>query len=163
MLDVFHSSNRRAIALAVLLISVISVLAYATSLRNGFICDDKPGILENKHITSWEYVPGYFTKGLWDNVGVDYDEEFKDVFLYRPLVIVDIAFRHLLFGSNPLGYHVSSILLHTVNAVLVFFLIRKLVASDLLPALAFLVEGFPANGAGLQSSLAILTSLPLVQ
>jgi len=45
---------------------------------------------------------------------------------YAPLTIFTYLLEHTLFGLEPAGYHIFNVLLHAVNAVLVFVLISQL-------------------------------------
>ena len=39
---------------------------------------------------------------------------------YQPLSWVTLGLDHALWGMNPMGYHLTSVLLHAANAVLFF-------------------------------------------
>src|SRR5437763_787359 len=41
---------------------------------------------------------------------------------YIPLTWMTFGLDHVLWGMNPFGYHLTSILLHVANAVLCYFL-----------------------------------------
>ena len=43
---------------------------------------------------------------------------------YQPLSWVTLGLDHALWGMNPMGYHLTSVLLHAANAVLFYFLLR---------------------------------------
>jgi tetratricopeptide (TPR) repeat protein len=45
---------------------------------------------------------------------------------YHPLTWMSFGLDYRLWGMEPRGYHLTNVLLHAVNAVLVFFLIRVL-------------------------------------
>ena len=45
---------------------------------------------------------------------------------FKPLVCVSYAIDYSLWGLNPLGYHLPNLLLHCLNALLLFFLLRTL-------------------------------------
>ena len=45
---------------------------------------------------------------------------------YMPITWLTLALDHQLWGMNPTGYHVTSMLLHALNAVLLFLLLRTL-------------------------------------
>jgi len=45
---------------------------------------------------------------------------------YQPLSWVSLALDYRAWGMNPFGYHLTSVLLHAVNALLIYFLIRAL-------------------------------------
>src|SRR3989454_7922066 len=45
---------------------------------------------------------------------------------YIPLTWMTFGLDYLLWGMNPVGYHLTSLLLHAANAVVFFFLVRRL-------------------------------------
>jgi tetratricopeptide (TPR) repeat protein len=45
---------------------------------------------------------------------------------YHPLTMLSLALEHKIFGLTPMTYHRTNILLHALNAVLVFLLFRRL-------------------------------------
>ncbi|SFH61472.1 hypothetical protein [Planctomicrobium piriforme] len=49
---------------------------------------------------------------------------------YAPLTILSFLTEHTLWGLRPAGYHVTNVLLHMLNAVLVFRLLRQLTKND---------------------------------
>lgn len=61
---------------------------------------------------------------------------------YRPVVFLSHAFDWQLWGLNPAGYHLTNVLLHTVNAGLVLLIARRLLSTTgaFLAAVLFLVH-----------------------
>jgi len=49
--------------------------------------------------------------------------------LYIPLTFLSYQLDHLLWGLNPVGFHLTNLILHTLNAVLVFVLMVLLLRS----------------------------------
>jgi tetratricopeptide (TPR) repeat protein len=47
---------------------------------------------------------------------------------WHPLTWITLGFDYTLWGMNPFGYHLTSVLLHAVNAALLFVVIRRLLA-----------------------------------
>jgi protein O-mannosyl-transferase len=74
----------------------LSFVCYGNSLRNAFISDDVPAIVNNPDIPR--------TLGYWND-----PHSFLNSLSYR------------LAGLNPFSYHCASILLHSFNTILVFF------------------------------------------
>ena len=101
---------------AILLIVFLSGIVYVNALTGEFVLDDWSLIVKNKQITSLENIPGIFSSGLFKNIG-----------LYRPLVLVFFLGTNLIFGLNPLGYHLVNILLHIGCSILILFILRKLI------------------------------------
>ena len=48
---------------------------------------------------------------------------------YMPLTWISFALDYLLWGMDPFGYHLTNLLLHTANAVLVFLIARRLLSA----------------------------------
>src|SRR5207249_9684110 len=50
---------------------------------------------------------------------------------YQPLSWVTLAIDYLLWGLNPLGYHLTNLIIHTANAIFVYFISRQLISTAL--------------------------------
>ena len=101
---------------------LLCVLVYARSLGGDYVWDDWPVVKENQKITSVEYVPGYFTSGVWTNTDMD----VVDRSLYRPLFMVVLNAGYALWGDSPLAFHALNLLLHSANTALLFYVILGL-------------------------------------
>jgi len=113
--DFFPSPARRNLVLSLALI-LLSVAVYYPIRDNGFInFDDKNYITDNAHVKaglSWETAKWAFTTYHAAN--------------WHPLTWVSHALDYQLFGLNPAGHHFISVLLHALNAVLLFLLLQSL-------------------------------------
>lgn len=114
--------SRYNFAAATIILAFVAFLVYANSLGGDFVCDDRPVILENPKIRSAEYLPDYFRQGLWNNTGL----KAEDKYLYRPLLLVELYLAYQAWGANPFFFHLMNVLLHVLNSVLVFLLLRHL-------------------------------------
>ena len=95
--------------------SLITFLVYLAALRNDFVSwDDGAYVYENPHISS---VNAAFFK--W---------AFFDFYSYNwhPLTWLSHALDYAVWGLNPLGHHLTSIILHAVNTFVVVFLVMRL-------------------------------------
>ena len=81
----------------------------------GFIWDDDAYVTENTLLTAPD---GLFR--IWFSAHSQSQ--------YFPLVYTTLRIGHGLWGLNPLGYHVVNVILHIVNALLVWALLRRLAA-----------------------------------
>ncbi|HXR04245.1 MAG TPA: tetratricopeptide repeat protein [Verrucomicrobiae bacterium] len=45
---------------------------------------------------------------------------------WLPLTLWSFMLDHLLYGSNPWGYHLTNVLLHSIDSVLVFLVLRRM-------------------------------------
>jgi tetratricopeptide (TPR) repeat protein len=94
-------------------IVLLVFVAYFPALRGGFIWDDDRYVSENPLLTAPDGL-----KRIW------FSEHFQSQ--YFPLVFTTLRFEHMLWGLNPIGYHVVNVLLHGINALLVWALLRRL-------------------------------------
>ncbi|UPT74411.1 MAG: hypothetical protein M0D55_01285 [Elusimicrobiota bacterium] len=88
--------------------------AFAPALRNGFAWDDAENFLANPHFRGlgWTQLRWMFTTA-W--LGP-----------YQPLSWLSAAVDWTAWGFNPVGWHLTNLLLHAANAALFFFLARRL-------------------------------------
>jgi protein O-mannosyl-transferase len=84
-------------------------LVYATALDNPFVYDDYLSVVQNPSI----HPPLYF----------------RSVLLYRatrPLVNASYALDRMVWGPDPFGFHLTSVLLHMLNVALLYVLTRRI-------------------------------------
>ena len=86
-----------------LLLLVVAV--YYPGLDAGLVADDFHLVGRLSFSDAW--------RSLGDTVGYGRNE-------YRPMVAFSFALSNALWDGNPHGYHLESILLHALNAVLIF-------------------------------------------
>lgn len=96
---------------------LICIIIYGNSLLNPFVWDDSWLIQNNPLIRSFNNIPKLFQVNLTYSRGA-----FASNF-YRPLQSLSHMIDYLFFGLQPFGYHAINIILHAINAVLVYFLI----------------------------------------
>ena len=113
--------------MALLLPAVIVIsggFAYLNSLLNPFIWDDAFLIAANLHIRSLGFIPRLFLENVYhqDMVGR----------YYRPVLMTSFALDYHQWGLDPFGYHITNILIHLANALLVFGIIRLVFRRKLL-------------------------------
>jgi len=104
------------------ILSCICLFIYAGYLNNGFVFDDKILVEENPLIKSGRLLPNVFKSGIYDYwSGIQpYDR------MYRPLQMLSYYLDYNLWGLNPAGFHLSNILLHLFNSILVFYFLALL-------------------------------------
>ena len=96
-------------------ISLITFVVYLSALHHEFVeWDDAQYVVENYHIHSiniafikWAFTA--FHAGNW-----------------HPLTWISHAIDYAIWGLNPLGHHLTSVILHAFNAFLVVVLIKGL-------------------------------------
>src|SRR5574337_136806 len=99
------------------LIIFISVLLYINSLSNTFVYDDVYIITENYLIKSLGNLPKLFLK--------DY-LLLSGELSYRPIVTLSYFIDYAIWQLNPLVYHLTNVILHTVNVFLFYCLIKSI-------------------------------------
>src|SRR5213594_1957641 len=97
-----------------LVIAFSTFAAFLPTLQNQFVSwDDDKNFLENPHYRglSWTHLLWMWTTHQGH---------------YIPLTWMTLGLDYLLWGMNPFGYHLTSLLLHTANAAVFFFVVRRI-------------------------------------
>lgn len=100
----------------IVIISVVTLLAYWNSLPGEFVYDDSVVVVDRKEIQSLHSIPTLFKQSYWGPGRGSFGA-------YRPLTNVSFALNYAVSGLNPTGYHIVNILLHWVNAGLIYVLV----------------------------------------
>lgn len=87
---------------------------YSVSLGHNFLFDEENVILSNPVIKTLS-LPAIFSHGLFYLSG-DRRPEFAEY--YRPLASLTFALDFRVWKANPMGYNLTSLLLHTATSVL---------------------------------------------
>ncbi len=109
----------------VFVLLVLSVVVYLNILPNGFVHDDSDQIINNPWITDFANLPGVFFSSAWAFL----EEEVTSNY-YRPVMHLVYMIDYALFELNPWGYHLTSIIINSINSVLVFFLLNLLLERE---------------------------------
>ncbi|MGV8118142.1 MAG: tetratricopeptide repeat protein [Candidatus Xenobiia bacterium LiM19] len=125
-----ETSRKKEIILCVLLVTLVTLLAYYPSLLNGFTnWDDDVNVTLNPVIgdLSWNTVNIYFNfldrSTYYGNCGTKV--------LYVPLTMMTFNLEYHFFRLNAFFYHLTNLLLHLANCLLVFWLVLKLTRNGL--------------------------------
>ena len=132
-----HKSYPKPLLASVLLLIIAAILVFSNTFENPFIWDDQYLIVDNVYIKSFKNIPYFFSIDYWKNFGVETSGQ------YRPLRSLSFAGDFYLWKLNPAGFHLTNLLLHILNVILIYFLIFKLTASEsisFLTALFFAVH-----------------------
>jgi Tfp pilus assembly protein PilF len=101
---------------SVVTVALLTILVYLPALRNEFVYwDDNLYIFENPHIQSLN--ASFFR---WAFFGFHVSN-------WHPLTWVSHALDYAVWGLNPLGHHLTNILLHGFNTALVVVLALNLI------------------------------------
>jgi hypothetical protein len=112
---------------AIIVIAVMAYVVYAPSLSGGFLWDDDTLITHNPLITA----PDGLIRIWFTSEAVD----------YWPVTNSSFWIEWRLWGMNPIGYHVTNLVLHVGNAILFWAILRHLrIPGALLAAAIFTVH-----------------------
>ncbi|HEV8614424.1 MAG TPA: tetratricopeptide repeat protein [Methylomirabilota bacterium] len=117
MSDAARPPFRLSPALLALAIFGLTVVVFLPALGNGFVdWDDELNFTTNPHYRGlgWAQLRWMLTSApVWGGHWI-------------PLTWLSFAVDYVLWGMNPLGYHLTNVLLHGVDAALFFFVARRL-------------------------------------
>ncbi len=116
-------SNTRVTLSLTLLLFLCAVVVYIPALRAGYVWDDAAAIAENPHNKS---LHGLVT--LWTRPST------IPLKHYWPLTFTFFWLEYQLWGDAPLGYHLMNILLHGLNVILVWLVLRRMFGLGILAA-----------------------------
>src|SRR5437870_6426622 len=111
--------QRRGFWLVPALMALVTFAAFLPVLQNQFVdWDDQRNFLDNHHYRGlgWTHLRWMWTTHLGH---------------YIPLTWMTLGLDYLLWGMNPVGYHLTNLLLHAANAVVFFFVVRRLLTRAL--------------------------------
>jgi protein O-mannosyl-transferase len=111
----------KSVYLTALALAAVVLICYANSLANGFVFDDHGHALQAKLLRDLANLPRILTDS------------------YRPLRDLSYAVDFALWGERAFGFHLTNILIHAANTVLVFLLLRRFTGETLSGALGALV------------------------
>lgn len=115
--DFFNKYSIQLIGIGAIFIFLLTLFVYTPALKNDFVnWDDDEYIYENIHIRSldlksFQWMLTSFQMGNW-----------------HPFTWLSHASVYSLWGLNPRMHHLINIIIHSVNTLLVFFLVIKLMS-----------------------------------
>ena len=89
------------------LLVFLLLAAYLPVLQNGFIWDDDRYLTDNPFLTDWDRL-----KRLWLDI--------RSRSQYYPLVFTSFWIKYQFWGLDPLGYYVDNVLIHALNAIILW-------------------------------------------
>ena len=97
------------------LILALTVVAYLPALRGGFIMDDDHYVTENEALRSLDGLGKIWTRLVGEGLRQ-----------YYPLVFTTFWAEYHLWKLQPFGYHLVNVLLHALNAMLLWCVLKRL-------------------------------------
>ena len=103
-----------------LILLLASLVIYSGSLKGEFLLDDHSLIINNEYIKHIKTLPLLFTTHVFSFSIHNFETNHT---YYRPLQTLSFAFDYAVWRLNPFGYHLTNVIMHSLNAFLVFLLI----------------------------------------
>ena len=118
-------------AVAALALGVLAFVAYLPAIRLEFAADDFL-ILDNlRKLDGLRHAAAYFEVNFYA--------------YYRPLVFLSFALDWSVWGIDAAGFHLTNVLLHAVNAMLVYALARRVTEATVAGVAALVFALHPVN------------------
>ena len=112
-------------------IAILAIAAYLPVLGTGFSSDDFFILSRVRALNGLEHPLAYFQFGFFD--------------YYRPLVFLSHALDWEIWGLDPFGFHLRSLVLHTGCSILVLLIGRRFLSSPMAAVAAALFALHPAS------------------
>lgn len=111
-------ARRQATALSIFALLFATVLAFLPGVSGGFLFDDFSNIVKQEKVHA---------------SSVSLDSLAKAATAYpafpgRPVATISFAIDYAVWGGSPLGFKLTGLAVHALNALLVFLLCRRLLA-----------------------------------
>jgi tetratricopeptide (TPR) repeat protein len=112
-------NRKRTVSGICLLLALAVILVFGRTLWCGFVnFDDGPYVYENPHITRGVTLAGIGWVLTHNHAG-----------FWHPVTSMSHMLDCQLYGLNPWGHHLTNVLLHAANAVLLLLLLRRMTGS----------------------------------
>jgi tetratricopeptide (TPR) repeat protein len=117
-----------------ILLFLLSFALFSPSVGYRFVSLDDPVFIYNNPIVCNGF--------SWKSLGNAFTALHGDRMMYTPLLWISFLLDSLFWGSSPYfpwGYHLTNVLLHAANAILLYFILHSIVRR---PWLAFFTAAF---------------------
>jgi tetratricopeptide (TPR) repeat protein len=130
--------ERREILLRGLLVTLLAILVYASTIGNGFVWTDEALLVDGEGILrSGADLARAFT-GPFDALHETPGAERHGGY-YRPSTAISFTIDHAFSKESPAGYHAKNVLLHGAAALFLFLFLARLFPKSRVPFLASLL------------------------
>jgi tetratricopeptide (TPR) repeat protein len=99
------------------LLVFITFLIYGNSLFNHFVWDDHSLIERTPYIKDFKYIKKIFSSDV--GMVMHYHGSMGH---YRPISLLSFMIDYKIWRLNPFGYHITNIVIHSLNLILLFLL-----------------------------------------
>jgi len=110
---IMPDSHVKKVAAGAMLILAMTLVAYIPGMRGDFIWDDDANITANPNMRTLEGL-----KETWVNPRANQQ--------YYPVTHTSFWIEYQIWGLKPFPFHVTNVLLHSVSAILLWVLLRRL-------------------------------------
>ena len=111
-----------------LIILLLTIVIYSNSIHNGFVnWDDDISVTDNTDIQTLDL----------NKVSNMFNNSYNG--MYQPVVMITFAVNYAIHGLQPEGYHLTNLLFHLLNILLLFVLIRMMFQNNLLAIVIALI------------------------
>jgi hypothetical protein len=127
---------------AAVVTALVAFMVCLPAVRGGFILDDSYLVVDNPTLRSLGNIPGFFVHA-WGSGEGGASRAGVNAAYYRPLSSTLQAVEYALFGRTPLGWHLTSLLLHAAATALGTLLAARILhnlAGALVAGLIFAVH-----------------------
>ncbi|MBI1248384.1 tetratricopeptide repeat protein [bacterium] len=100
-----------------IIILIVGCIAYANSFDGTFVYDDTWEIGHNHHLRP----PNSIFSAAFGGLRLP----------ARPIPYMSFAVDYRIWGGQPWGFHWTNLLIHLINGLLIFAIVRRLIASEL--------------------------------
>src|SRR5438552_6528644 len=126
-----------------LVLGTVAILVHSPALQGQRIWDDQYLAHDNPFIKSPLLIPESFRHYLFlDSLSTH----------YRPVQNISYIFDYFFWNTDEFGFHLTNVLLHTGSAVLLYFLLSRLIAS-------FFAAGIQRNSSWISLSAFLIALL----
>jgi tetratricopeptide (TPR) repeat protein len=115
-------SNRRSVTAALVMLTLVAVLAFANAWPDRLVLDDR-AFAGNASELNLQPLSEAFSRDIWEHRN-------KKSGLYRPLLLINFELETRLFGDWYVGYHLVNIFLHVCCTLLLFGFLRIVLAQS---------------------------------
>ena len=109
-------TGRRSLPLGVVLL--LAALLWAPSLLGDFVYDDHYLIVDNPVVRSSDQVAAAFTRDYYGQ-----RDPQRGLGYYRPITLLSHWLDWSIWGANPFGHHLTSLLLHLLATALLYLFV----------------------------------------
>lgn len=107
-----HEGLKKSFLFRILIIATLTIGLYSNTFKNGFVYDDEDTVVNNTLIRDLGSLPKLLERKDYFNLSGEKS--------YRPVVTLSYFLDYAIFGLKPWGYHLTNILLHAINGMMLY-------------------------------------------